>query len=164
MEKGGLRKIEGGREVNRRAILEAANLLGLYLRGESVQPPSGIAIDIENQQRDAALKEKADNMEQAEKQILDLWSLWEGVEFKGEIHYAIDFSIRDFDRDVQNTLDSIGRADIQSKTLLRELHKKLARNLLPKIDKEKMEKIDAEIEKFTITASQKERQGKNNGE
>jgi hypothetical protein len=131
---------------HRRNMFQMANLLGIYISGESKQPPAGIALEIENQQRDAVLIEKASNMEQAEKQILDLYAKWEGKTFDGEVKYSTDFSIRDLDMNTQRIVDSIKSGVVESDLFIQELQKQLVKNLLPKSDKETRFEIYKEIE------------------
>ena len=137
-------------ERNVKEIYRIANLSGIKT-SDSKQPWSGIAMDIENQQRDASLAEKADNMEQAEIQVLKIWALWEEKEFDGSIEYSNDFSLKDLDRDIQNTLDTIQRGGIEgSPTFVKELHKKLNRDLLPRVDAETTKTINDEIDASEI--------------
>jgi hypothetical protein len=143
-------------ERNVKEIYRIANLSGIKTSA-SKQPWSGIAMDIENQQRDASLVEKADNMEQAEIQLLNIWALWEGKTFDGSIEYSNDFSIKDLDRDTQNTLDTIQRGGLNgAPTFLKELKKKLNRNLLPKVDAKTTEAINAEIDASEIKTGEED--------
>lgn len=143
-----LEAIEARIERNSKEMYKIANLAGIKT-SDSVQPMSGIALAIENQQRDASLSEKATNMEQAENQILELVALWQGEEFDGEIKYIENYDLKDLDTDVQNSLSVLSQADIQSRTMIREIHKKLARCMLPKVGEEKQDEIDKEIDSFT---------------
>lgn len=137
-------------ERNIKEIYRIANLSGIKT-SDSKQPWSGIAMDIENQQRDASLAEKADNMEQGEIQLLKIWALWEGKKFDGSIEYSNDFSLKDLDRDIQNTLDTIQRGGLEgAPTFIKELQKKLNRNLLPKVDAETTKAINDEIDASEI--------------
>jgi hypothetical protein len=145
-----LSAIEVRIERNVKEIYRIANLSGIKT-SDSKQPWSGIAMDIENQQRDASLVEKADNMEQAEIQLLSIWALWEEKTFDGSIEYSNDFSLKDLDRDIQNTLDTIQRGGLEgAPTFVKELQKKLNRNLLPKVDAETTEAINDEIDASEI--------------
>ena len=132
---------------HRRTILQIANLLGIYISGESKQPVAGVAMEIENQQRNAALSEKADNMEQSENQILKLYAAWQGETFDGSVLYSPDFSVTDSDKEVQTALEVINRGQVQSPLYMQELQKKMVKNTLPKIEKAKRNAIYTEIEK-----------------
>jgi hypothetical protein len=144
-----LEAIEARIERNAKEIYKMANLAGIKT-SDSVQPMSGIALAIENQQRDASLAEKAVNMEQAETQVLELVALWQGQEFDGSSKYKDNYDIKDMDTDIQNALSVLGQAEIQSRTMIRELHKKISRSLLPKVGDATQEKIADEIDKFTF--------------
>ncbi len=146
---GSLAAIEVRIERNIKEIWTIAYLGGIKT-AESIQPLSGIAMDIENQQRDASLKEKADNMEQAEEQILSLWALWEDKKFDGEIKYPADFSIRDIDRDLENSLNVLERGKLQTGSMAKEILKGVARNVLSKADAEVLEAVLTEIGGITI--------------
>jgi hypothetical protein len=106
---------------------------------------SGIALELEYQQLYAALSEKADNLEQAEMQVLDLWARWEGKEFDGVIDYPDDFSIKDLDRDLGNAIKAQS-AQVDSITFKRELQKKIAGVVLPKLDETVSVRINDEID------------------
>ncbi len=106
---------------------------------------SGVALELEYQQLHATLAEKADNIEEAELQIMRLWADWEGEEFDGKIDYPDDFSIRDLDRDLDRAIKS-KNAELSSPTFNRELEKKIARLAIPKLNDAKMAKIENEID------------------
>lgn len=141
-----LKEIRESISQNRRTIYQTANLLGIYISGESKQPPAGIALEIENQQRDAVLVEKASNMEQAEKQILDIYLKWEDKTSVVEIKYSADFSIRDMDMNTQNIITLLQTNAIQTPLGWQALLKKLVRNLLGDLKKEDRFAIYKEIE------------------
>jgi hypothetical protein len=111
-------------------IYRIANLSGIKNSGDSKQPWSGTALEIENQQRDAVLSEKAANAEQFENKILDLYALWEGKDFDGQIDYPSDFSIKDVDLSTQHIINTLRDIKFDSVELQRYLEKKLAKNLL----------------------------------
>lgn len=126
-------------------IHRIAKMGGIRSSEDFAQPRSGVAIELEQQQMHATLSEKADNIEQAETQILGLWAKWQNTEFDGEIDYPEEFAVRDLDRDLQRIIDSLG-VPVPSPTYKQELAKKTARINLPKAEDATMEIIDAEIE------------------
>ena len=137
---------------NGREIYKNANLSGIKT-SESVQPWSGIAIDIENQQRNANLSEKAANQEEAETETIRLVALWMAKVFDGSINYVENWDITNADNEVKNNIESLTRVDSLSTTMVKEQHKKLSRNLLPKLDEETQTKIDDEIDEAKLTNS-----------
>ena len=144
-----LEAVENRIERNAREIYAIAQLAGIKTN-ESIQPMSGIALSQENQQRNASLSEKAVNMEQGERKILELVARWQGKEkFDGEIKYIENYDITDLNADVINILSTLQQAGLESKTMVRELHKKLSRDLLPKVAEDTQDTIDDEIKKFT---------------
>jgi hypothetical protein len=111
----------------------------------SSEARSGLAIELEYQQLHAALSEKADNVEEAESEILKLWARWQGLTFDGAIDYPDDFSVRDLDRDLERAL-SAAEFPASSPTLKREIEKKISRLALPKLDEETRARIEKEID------------------
>lgn len=125
-------------------IYRIAKLGGVKSAEDSMSARSGAALEMEFQQLYSTLSEKADNIEQAEARILDLWARWEGKSFDGLIEYPDDFSVRDIDRDLKNAIDAQS-ARISSATFKRELQKKIATAVLPKLDEGVRAKIFDEI-------------------
>lgn len=70
------------------------------VRGTEISQMSGIAMETEFQLLNAKLSEKADNLELAEEQIWQLWSLYQSQTWDGEIEYPGSFNIRDTGREV----------------------------------------------------------------
>ncbi|OGP94578.1 MAG: hypothetical protein A2V53_02550 [Deltaproteobacteria bacterium RBG_19FT_COMBO_56_10] len=91
------------------------------------------------------MSEKADNVEQAEQKVLELWARWEGKVFDGRIDYPDDFSIRDIERDLQNVISARGAA-VKSATFDKELQRRIVRAVLPKTDEATLMRIGDEIE------------------
>ncbi|MBI5233819.1 MAG: phage portal protein, partial [Deltaproteobacteria bacterium] len=114
---------------------------------------SAAAMELEYQQLHSVLSEKADNLEQAETEILSLWSAWEGRAFDGLIDYPDDFSIRDLERDLEKAL-SAQSANVMSDTFKRELQKKIVELVFPKLDKDTKAMIAREIEGNTTDGEQ----------
>ncbi|GMR04641.1 MAG: hypothetical protein BMS9Abin23_0543 [Thermodesulfobacteriota bacterium] len=106
---------------------------------------SGLAIELEYQQLYATLSEKADNIEHAEMQVLDIWSRWEGREFDGLVDYPDDFSVRDVTRDLDNAIKALS-AGVDSPTFKKQIQKKIAGTVLPKLSDDLKARIDEEIE------------------
>ena len=132
---------------NRSTIYRIANLSGIKNSGDSTQPWSGTALEIENQQRDAVLSEKAANAEQFENKILDFYALWEGKEFDGNIDYPSDFSIKDVDLSTQHIINTLRDVKFDSVELQRWLEKKLAKNLLKQdLSDEESKKLAEDID------------------
>ena len=133
-------------------IFKTANLAGIKNAVESKQPWSGTALDIDNQQRDAVLAEKADNAEQSENKILGLWALWQGKEFDGEINYPDDFSIKDQSQNTQAIFEILRDLDDISPLFAEELEKKLASNTLKSdIPDDRLKAVNDDIENKPTT-------------
>ena len=108
---------------------------------------SGVALDLEYQQLYATLSEKADNLEQAEMQILDLWAQWEELSFDGNIDYPDDFSLRDLERDLEKVLKAQS-AGVGSVIFNKELEKRVVTSVLPKLGEKTRAAIFDEIENW----------------
>ncbi len=126
-------------------IHRIAKLGGVRSAEDFSHTRSGIAIELEYQQLYATLAEKADNIEQAESAVLDLWARWSGGRFDGFIDYPDDFSVRDMARDLDNAMKAQS-AVVDSKTFRKELQKKIAATVLPKMEESLKAVIRQEIE------------------
>ena len=126
-------------------IFRIAKMGGVKATEDVSAPRSGVALELEYQQLNAALSEKADNIEQAEREVCDMWARWQGERFDGTIDYPDDFSVRDLDRDIERLMKVLG-ARIESVTFGKELQKSVVRSVLPKIQDEVKAKIMEEID------------------
>jgi len=126
-------------------IHRIAKLGGVKTAEDFSHMRSGVAIELEYQQLYATLSEKADNIEQAESQVLDLWARWYGGRFEGLIDYPDDFSVKDMARDLDNAIKAQS-AVVDSATFRKELQKKLATTILPKVDEALKSRIMGEID------------------
>jgi hypothetical protein len=126
-------------------IRQIARLGGVMGTEVADQTKSGIAIELETQQLQAVLNEKADNMEEGEIKIFKLWAKWQGLEFTGKITYPEDFSVKDAVNDIDNMLKA-RMLQISSPTYNKEVQKEAVTLTLDKIDDEKKAEIFTEIE------------------
>lgn len=126
-------------------VFRIAKMGGVKATEDFSQPRSGVALELEYQQLHAALSEKADNVEQAEREVLTLWAAWEGKSFDGTVDYPDDFSVRELDRDIEQAFRAL-ESKIQSATFKKELQKKIASSVLPKLDDSVKEEISREID------------------
>jgi len=126
-------------------IYRIAKLGGVKAAEDHGSARSGVAIELEYQQLYSTLSEKADNLEQAESRVLELWARWEGSSFDGYIDYPDDFSVKDLDRELQNAMKA-QEAAIGSPTFRKELQKRIALSVLPKAGEEVLCRICDEID------------------
>lgn len=112
---------------------------------DTLNPKSGAALELEYQQLYSTLSEKADNLEQAEMKIFNLWAKWEGAAFDGVVDYPDDFSMREVARELDNAIRAQS-ARVDSMTFQRELQKKIASAALPKMDEALKARITGEID------------------
>jgi hypothetical protein len=127
-------------------IYRIAKMGGVRATEDSHQARSGVAIELEHQQMHAVLAEKADNVEQAEYETLELWARWQGVAFDGTIDYPDDFSIKDLDRDLERAVRTLS-VEMDSKTFKKELKKSIVEATLPKADEETKRLIFEEMQR-----------------
>lgn len=90
------------------AIDRIANTGGV--RGTEVRERSGVAMEVEFQLLNARLSEKASNLELAEEQIWELFGIYQGRQWMGEIEYPKSFNIRDDEREIDNLVKARGAA------------------------------------------------------
>ena len=135
-------------------IFRIAKMSGMKTTDESVQPWSGVALTVQNQQLMAALHEKADNMQQAEIALLELWAKWEKKKFEGKIEYPTNFAVQDMNNEFNNAVTALG-VSIDSMVYNKEIQKKIVKTTLPKLDQDTKEKIfneiDTAVEKTEVT-------------
>ena len=84
---------------------------------------SGVAMEVEFSLLNAKLSEKADNLELAEEQIWQLFGLYQGRLWMGEISYPDSFMIRDNDREFNHLIQAKSAAT--DPVLLRVIDEKL---------------------------------------
>lgn len=106
------------------AIDRMAHMSGI--RRVQTRQQSGISMITEYAQLDAKLSEKSQNLELAEEGIFDLFAMWMGTNFEGEINYPRAFHIRDRNMDMdilekasRTVRDSVN-ADPEIKTLINQ--------------------------------------------
>jgi len=113
------------------------------VRGTEKTVNSGIALQTEFQLLNARLSEKADYLQNAEEQIFDLYAMWQGTVFDGEIIYPDSFDLRDYASDLQ-FLQMAKASGVQSDTFIKEVDKQIAKAVVD--DDEKVATIEAEID------------------
>jgi hypothetical protein len=106
---------------------------------------SGVALELEYQQLYAVLSEKADNLEQAEMDVLSLWSAWEGKRFDGVVDYPDDFSLKDLNGEMKRLFEAM-ELGIDSGTFRREAQKSVVAKVMPKLNAELRAQILKEID------------------
>ncbi len=126
-------------------IHRIAKLGGIKATQDRGQPQSGIALELEWQQLHAVLSEKADNLEEAERDILRLWARWQGRRFDGVVDYPDEFSVRDLDRELERAIKAVSLG-LESRTFRKELEKRLVETVLPKLPVEVKTQILEEID------------------
>jgi len=138
-------------------IVRIAKMGGLRNTETSVQPWSGVSIALQTEQLKSSLVEKADNMEQAELDLLYLWCKWMGVGFGGNVEYVKDFDVQDVTRKIQDAI-SVVNAGIKSQTFEVERQKILITSMLPSIEESTRDIIFGEIEKNTTLRSEEKKE------
>ncbi len=128
-----------------REIHRIAKMGGVKATEDFAQARSGVALELEYQQLHSVLAEKADNLEQAETDVLCLWGLWQGEQFDGRIDYPDDFSVRELDRDLDRAIKALS-AGVGSATFRQEVEKTIVGATLPKLNEQTKGEITSEIE------------------
>lgn len=106
---------------------------------------SGVALAFQFQQANRSLLAMAMLAEQAEIEIADLVSRWQGQDFNGVIAYPRDFNLADLGEELKNAMEATSLGI--SKTFDQEVRKRVARRYLGhNVKAATMEEIDREIE------------------
>lgn len=106
---------------------------------------SGVAYAFEFNETNQSLSKKAESLEQAERDVHKLLSMWAEEEIEAEsIRYPREFGVDDFLTELQVLLE--GRTALTSKAARVELEKKVARKMFAKDPQELRQTIEEEIE------------------
>ncbi len=119
---------------------------------------SGVAKAYDFEKVNKLLAGKADNCEEAEKEILEIFRGWMGgIDFEAKIDYPDEFDTRSlFDEiELAQELTALGI----SETFTKELHKSVAEKIMPKADERVMEKIKQEIDAKDLEKEEMMKQG-----
>ena len=143
-------------------IFRIAHLSGVHgQRKSNNEVASGLALRYEFQQLTSVLSKKAENMCEAEREIIRYWLLWQkkGDLFKEtEIKRTKNFSIDDLSVNLENLFKAM-RATV-SNVFKAEAQKHIVRLSLPDLADDLRKKVDAEIDANTG----KEIEGNNDGD
>ncbi|VAV82545.1 hypothetical protein MNBD_DELTA01-1638 [hydrothermal vent metagenome] len=126
-------------------IHRIAKMGGVRSVEDFARAKSGVALELEYQQLYAVLSEKADNLEQAEMEVLSLWSAWEGKSFDGLVDYPDDFSLKDLDGEISRLFQAM-EAGIDSVAFRREAQKSVVDKVMPKLNAQLKAQILKEID------------------
>ena len=129
-------------------IARIARMGGLRNTETSVQPWTGVAIRTQMEQLKSSLVEKADNAEQAELDILRLWSKWQGEKFTGDVGYQKAFDIEDLTNALDNAIKAVN-GKVKSVAFEKERQKKVVSSVMPELDEAKRVVIFDEIDEKT---------------
>jgi len=128
-------------------IYRAANTGGVQSVEATRYAKSGEALKREFQLLNSVLTAKSKSEIEAELWGLYYWTKWQGIEQLYDdvtIDRSTDYSIADLSTELENALT--GKALIKSPTFNVELQQRLVRQLMPGLDNDTQEVIDAEIE------------------
>jgi len=119
-------------------------MMGGVVTGDTKQAMSGYAKTIDFQELGAAIIEKANNVEAAENAIFRLYARYQGEEWDGNIDYPDNFNVDDLATEIDNAIKAV---TLQlGMTANQEIKKRIAKRLLPKLNPDKLKKIEDEIE------------------
>jgi hypothetical protein len=110
---------------NKVAAIDRIAHLGAIRETES-RTVSGVSRQVEFEQLNARLAEKADNLELAEEQIMRLFALYQGTVWDGEIAYPDSFNIRDGNMDLDFYIKSL-TVDTGSETQRKDVLSNIAK-------------------------------------
>jgi hypothetical protein len=121
--------------------------------GVEVKTQSGVSKGYDFEKLNKLLANKADNLEQAEDKILDIFRGWMGgINAEAKVEYPDEFDVKSLSDEItmaqELTLMGI------SETFTKELHKSIAAKVLNKTDQPTMQKINQEIDDRDIAAEE----------
>ena len=111
-------------------------------------PTSGIALRTEFNMLNAKLSEQADLLELAEEQVWDLFALYQGMKYEGEIDYPNNFDIRDYAGDL-DFYTKAKLAGVKSETFNKEVDKLVAQAVVD--DEEVLNEINTQIDEQAVS-------------
>ena len=111
-------------------------------------PSSGIALRTEFNMLNAKLSEQADLLELAEEQIWDLFALYQGIKYEGEIDYPNNFDIRDYAGDL-DFYTKAKLAGVKSETFNKEVDKLVAQAVVD--DEQVLNEINTQIDEQAVS-------------
>ncbi|MCK5235990.1 MAG: hypothetical protein KAR06_03310, partial [Deltaproteobacteria bacterium] len=113
-------------------------------QGQAIQTEakSGVALEIEFQELNAKISEKAFNAEDFEYRVFILVGLWQGIDLGAMIAYAKKFGIKDLAHQIETAISA--KSAVPSRTYQSEVSKGIVKATLPK---DTDPKIIKEIEK-----------------
>jgi hypothetical protein len=85
------------------------------VRATEARTMSGVAMQTEFQLLNAKLSEMADNLELAEEQIWQLWCMYQGQVWDGEIEYPGSFNIRNTSDEIQQLATAAGTNPVDAR-------------------------------------------------
>lgn len=127
-----------------KAASQIIELAKLQDRQNSSSDKSGIAWMYEFNESNSAFGQIAENLEDGERRIIDLFYKWLGRDVAAEVEYPDDFNIRSLNDEIDETL-SLLTLNI-SDTFNRELKKRMVKKALPSLTEETEEEITEDID------------------
>lgn len=106
--------------------------------------PSGVAATVEFNETDRALAEKAEEIQNAEWLMHDVWCRYFGRTFDGTIDYPDSFQVQPFLEELNQITQA--KNAVRSDRFIRELEKRVAARMLPNVPQETLDAIEAEID------------------
>ena len=121
-----------------------SHLSGVHGQRKNQEATSGLALKYEFQQLISILSKKSSNLDDAEREIIKIWSLWQNKN-PGDIQIkrSKNFSIDDLQIDLNNSLTAM--RNVASKTFRIKVQQKMAKKELPDITDNIRKIIDDEI-------------------
>lgn len=109
-----------------------------------VDPQSGASKAWDFNQTNSALSSKSSNLEDAEMSIWELYALWEGKDFTGNVQYANEFSVSSFMDDLKEAKECAELSLGISFNL--EIRKALIKKKFPRMPDAEIAKMEKEVE------------------
>jgi hypothetical protein len=131
-------------------IYRTSNAGGMASTEIQTQAKSGVALKSEFQLLNSKLVSKGNNTEKAERGINRYWMMWQKTADKADqvtVERSKSYDVEDLASDLENALTA--KTLVQSEIFVKTLQKRIARQMLPNMEDDEMDKIDKEIEAST---------------
>jgi hypothetical protein len=139
------------REIYRMALL--THQTGSTNKSQTQTLGSGIALRIDRENLDSALADYAKCLEQAEREVADLWSWITGESIEYDVAYPRDFTLQDMATELQPLLDAWTTLGATAPVALKAGIMTRVGALILEDDEDALEELEGEMEKWKVDAA-----------
>jgi len=123
-------------------------------KGQSAVEQSGVSKAWDFNQTNAALSRKAQNLEDAEEKLWQIFAKQDGNEFQGSIQYTEEFSVKDLNSELDEA-EKLIKLNL-GKMFTKEIKMAIVKRKFPRIDEKDLSQIESEIDAEPATSNSTE--------